>query len=217
MKTTNFAFLAFALAALPACSSNTTMDSVGASNTTPDSGESSEAAAVSLGGANPAGTAGDDQTPPTTNGTEVEAWLAAGSYRSWNCEASSHPQMKVSPHGTNRICSNAKSAAFAGDSGEERPMGTAAVKELLDDASKLVGYAVYVKTKPASEGGAGWYWYERVPLTSMAPNTLGVVADGLGSEGRANAICVGCHAGAGTNADHTTLGSSDFVYTQVRP
>jgi len=94
-------------------------------------------------------------------------------------------------------------------------VGTAAVKELFDDASKLVGYAVYVKTNAASEGGAGWYWYERVPLTSMAPNTQGIVADGPGASGPAKAICVGCHAGAGSNADHTTLGSSDFVYTQV--
>jgi hypothetical protein len=67
-----------------------------------------------------------------------------------------------------------------------------------------------------SDGGAGWYWYERAPLSSAPPHdSAGVVADGLGTEGAAKNICVGCHAAAGSNPDHTVLGSSDFVYTQV--
>jgi hypothetical protein len=169
-----------------------------------------------LGVKNPMGMRGDAQTPPTTNGADVEAWLAQGSYQDWKCESSSHPQMKVSPHGQNRICSNSLTADFTGAVGTERPVGSAAVKELYDDSESLVGYAAYVKTQATSDGGAGWYWYERVPLNSAAPHdSKGVVADGLGSAGTANTICVGCHSGAGSNADHTVLGSSDFVYDQI--
>lgn len=176
---------------------------------------SDAAAAASLGGVNPTPTAGDAQNPPTSNAAAVEAWLAQGTYKAWACETVAHAQMKVSPHGKNRICSNTVTASFTGKVGDERPIGSAAVKELYDDTDTLVGYAVYAKVKPTSDGGASWYWYERVPTTSMAPNTNGVVADGLGSEGRALSICVGCHAAAGTNDDHTVLGSSDFVYDQI--
>jgi hypothetical protein len=187
---------------LPACGSDAMNNSAGAT--------------VDLGTKNPAGMPGDAQTPPTTNGTDVEAWLAQGSYKSWKCETSSHPQMKVSPHGQNQICSNTLAASFTGAVGSERPVGTAAVKELYDDTGALVGYAAYVKTKTTSAGGSNWYWYERVPLSSAVPhNSKGIVADGLGSSGAANTICVGCHTAAGSNADHTVLGSSDFVYDQI--
>jgi len=186
---------------LPACSSDSTM-----ATTESDS----------LGGKNPDGKAGDDQTPPSTNAADVEAWLAKGSYKAWNCETSSHPQMKVSPHGQNKICSNDLTAKFAGAVADERPVGSAAVKELYDDSMALVGYAVYVKTKATSDHGNNWYWYERVPLASAVPhNSAGVVADGIRTEGQALAICVGCHSAAGSNSDHTVLGSSDFVYDQI--
>src|SRR5882724_4281322 len=84
--------------------------------------------------------AGDAQTPPTTSGADVETWLKAGSYKGWSCETVSHPQLKVSPHGQNRICSNDLIASFTGTG--ERPKGSAAVKELLDDSDAVVGYAV---------------------------------------------------------------------------
>jgi hypothetical protein len=129
-----------------------------------------------------------------------------------------HPQLKVSPHGYNRVCSNDLAAGFTGDVGDERPVNTAAVKELYDDASKLVGYAVGVKVKSKSAGGDAWYWYERVPLDSAAPHDKdGVVADGLGSAGAAKSICVGCHAGAGSDATHSVTASSDYVYLQAAP
>lgn len=169
-----------------------------------------------LGAKNPDGSAGDDQTPPTTNGADVEAWLKKGDYKSWACETVDHPQLKVSPHGQNRVCSNMLAASFAGAVEDERPVGTASVKELLDDDSKLVGYAVGVKIDDKSDSGANWYWYERVPLDSPAPHdSTGVVADGLGSSGTAQSICVGCHAGAGSNDAHAVMGSSDYVYLQV--
>ena len=137
-----------------------------------------------LGAPNPDGAPGDAQTPPTTNGADVEAWLKQGDYKKWTCETAEHSQLKVSPHGHNRVCSNDLAANFTGDVGDERPVNTAAVKELYNDASKLVGYAVGVKIKAKSAGGDAWYWYERVPLDSGAPHDRnGVVADGLGSAG----------------------------------
>jgi hypothetical protein len=179
--------------------------------------DDSASSANELGAPNPHGAAGDSETPPTTNGDDVEAWLKKGDYKKWTCETVDHPQLKVSPHGQNRVCSNALAAAFAGDTSAERPVGSAAVKELLDDDSKLVGYAVGVKIDDKSDGGKNWYWYERVPLDSAAPhNAKGVVADGLGSAGAAQSICVGCHAGAGSNDAHSVMGSSDYVYLQAK-
>jgi hypothetical protein len=170
-----------------------------------------------LGARNPDGMEGDAQTPPTTNGAAVEAWLEKGDYKSWTCETVAHAQLKVSPHGFNRVCSNDKATSFTGGVNDERPVNTAAVKELYDDTSKLVGYAVGVKIKASSDGGNGWYWYERVPLDSAAPHDEnGVVADGLGSAGAAKNICVSCHAGAGSDAMHDITGSADFVYLQAK-
>src|SRR6185295_8288018 len=88
----------------------------------------------------------------------------------------------------------------------EWPEGSAAVKELHASATSTtpIGYAVYLKQAPDSAGGANWYWYERVPLTSEAPHDAnGVVADGRGGDGTAKSICVGCHAAAGADPAHT--------------
>lgn len=162
--------------------------------------------------------AGDAQTPPSTNGADIETWLASGAYQDWACETVEHPQLKVSPHGYNRVCSNALSASFDGDADDERPIGSASVKELYDDASNLVGYATSLKLTNHSDGGRNWYWYERVPLDGPAPHDpQGVVADGLGDSGPAKSICVGCHAGAASDAQHSVAGSSDYVYLQVMP
>jgi hypothetical protein len=188
---------------LPGCGS----DSMSSGSMTSD---------TTLGASNPAPLTSDDQTPPSTNGKDVEAWLATGKYMSWACEMDSHAAMKVSPHGQNKICSNNLVANFSGATGSERPVGSAAVKELYDDAAALVGYAVYVKVKPTTAGGANWYWYERVPLTSAAPhNSMGVVADGLGSAGTAQTICVGCHAAAASDDAHSVTKSGDYVYDQI--
>ena len=148
------------------------------------------------------------QLPPTTGGADVEAWLKLGSYKDWSCETTSHPQIKVSPHGKNRICSNDLIAGFTGAVGDERPKGSAAVKELYDDSDALVGYAVSVKLQETSDGGKNWYWYERTPT--------GVVADGTGDAGTPKSICVSCHAGAGSDATaHSVNKSGDYVYDVI--
>jgi hypothetical protein len=157
------------------------------------------------------------QTPPMGR-VAVEAWLATAQYRSWHCETAVHEARSPSPHGFNLICSNDLIADNAAGT-DAWPQGAAAVKELYAGAGDTtpVGYAVYLKVDADSAGGANWYWYERVPLDHPAPHDAnGVVADGMGSSGPAMTICVGCHAGAGTDAAHTpSAGGRDQVYTPV--
>jgi hypothetical protein len=164
------------------------------------------------------GAGGSASSVPPMGTAAVEAWLTAGSYRQWRCEPAVHAARAPSPHGFNRICSNDAIAANAGGTAAW-PQGAAAVKELHADAASTtpIGYAVYLKTASDSAGGANWYWYERVPLNDPAPHdSAGVVADGLGNAGPAMQICVGCHAGAGSDAAHTpTPGGRDQVYTPV--
>lgn len=147
---------------------------------------------------------GDEQTPPTTSANDLEAWLENGDYKSWACETVEHAQLKVSPHGFNRVCSNELAATFSGAVGDERPVGTASIKELYDDAATLVGYAMSMKMAASSDSGKNWFWYERLEKAT--------VANGLGVRG-----CVGCHSAAGSDAGHEITGSSDYVYLQVDP
>lgn len=163
---------------------------------------------------------GDAQTPPIGR-VAVEAWLTAGasSYKTWASEPTVHASRDPSPHGFNRIYSNALIADNAAGTAAW-PEGAASVKELYADQASTtpIGVAVYLKLAADSGGGANWYWYERVPLDSEAPHdTNGVVADGDGGSGPAKDICVGCHTGAGTDPAHTpTPGGRDQVYTPVR-
>jgi hypothetical protein len=130
---------------------------------------------------------------PPTSAAEMAAWLAAGSYLQWNCETSPQKGRLSSPHGTNRICSNASLAAS--DSGAY-PVGSAGVKELYS-GDKIIGYAVYLKVA-AGEGAATWYWYEKIGSS--------IIADGIGDKGSAKSTCVSCHAGA----------PRDHVFIQVK-
>lgn len=134
--------------------------------------------------------------PPTTGAADIERWLATGAYRAWRCEAERHAARPGSAHSANRICTNERLSASEGAG--EFPVGSAAVKELFNNAGALTGYAVSVRVREGG-GGAGWYWYER-----LAPGR--VVADSTGERGGARTICVSCHDGA----------PRDQVYTVVR-
>lgn len=142
-------------------------------------------------------------TPPM-GAAALEAWLADGTYEEWQCEEAPHAARSPSPHGVNRICSNALiSDNAAGDT--DWPKGAAAVKEIYAAAGdeRPIGYAVYLKTASDSDDGANWYWYERI-----GGNTT---ADGLGEQ-----QCVSCHVAAGADAAHTpSPGGRDQVYTPV--
>ncbi len=145
---------------------------------------------------------GTADLPATGATAEVRAWLAKGDYKTgtWKCEPAPHAARSPSPHGMNRICSNATLSAH----GEgEFPVGSAAVKELFGDDGKIIGHAIYRKVAPG--GGASFYWWEDMNGTEAA--------NGMGDTGTAKSICVGCHAGAGSDAMHS---GHDQVYTQVR-
>lgn len=159
-----------------------------------------------------AGDEGEDEMQLPPRGAEtVEAWIADGFYLDWACEPEPHAARSPSPHGVNRICSNAALAAH-GDG--EYPVDAASVKELYaDDMTTIVGYAVARHVSAGTDGG-DWYWYERVPADHPAPHDAnGVVADALGTGGPAKDICVSCHSAAGADEAHA---GHDFVYTQVR-
>lgn len=163
-------------------------------------------AAAADGGAAAAGgpvNAGTSDLPATGTDAEVRAWLATDEYKggTWKCEEAAHAARSPSPHGMNRICSNAALSAH-GDG--EFPVGAAAVKELYDTTGKtVIGHAVYRKL--GAGAGASFYWWE--------DNTGSTVANGTGDEGSPKTVCVSCHSGAGTDPNHS---GHDFVYTQVK-
>jgi hypothetical protein len=211
--------------ALAACGGDDDDDNSGTKGTGGSSGSGATGGSGGSGatggsggsGGSGGGGMGDAQTPP--QGVDaIKAWLATGSYKSWACEGERHEFRPPSPHGFNRICSNdVLSAAASGT--DDWPVGSAGVKELYANETDAapVGYAVYLKTKADSAGGANWYWYEDVPLDSPVPHDArGVVADGFGDAGPAKTICVGCHAAAGADDEHTpSPGGRDQVYTPV--
>jgi hypothetical protein len=140
------------------------------------------------------------QTPPM-GAAALEAWLATGAYKDWQCEEQAQERGPF-PHGVNRICSNATISSEARGSGDW-PDGAASVKEIfeaLGDAEPI-GYAVLLKTAADGAGGDNWYWYERVADTTYA--------DGLGV-----ALCVDCHETAGSTTD-ALPGARDMVFTPL--
>lgn len=142
----------------------------------------------------------DPQVPPG-NAKGMAAWLAAweeeGWESEWSCEAT--PTAKTDgaaaihvhndSDGKNRVCSN--QALANAEAGSELPKGAAGVK--------FVGDKIYVtvKVEADSDEGNGWYWY----------------APGGSPEGVGIAECTGCHAAAGSDADHPGFG--DFAYFRV--
>ncbi|HSN98309.1 MAG TPA: hypothetical protein VLS89_08420 [Candidatus Nanopelagicales bacterium] len=163
----------------------------------PGGGGGSGGAGGAGGGAGGGGQS-DSQTPPM-GAVAVEAWLAEGHYLSWACETDEHEARPPGAHGANRICSN-DLLSGAGDTGDY-PEGAATVKELWDAVGgQIRGYAVMLKVQPDSDGGAGWYWYERIGSTEYA--------DGPGV-----GLCAGCHQDADATFAPT---ARDFVFTQVK-
>ena len=179
-------------------------------------GDTAAAAAICVGCHNAAGSdvdhpgqdnvytrvpADPSQTPPVTGETSLSDWLTAGHYLNWACESTVHDQRSPSPHGKNRICSNALLSGHG--TADEYPVGAAAVKELYNPAGDTVtGYAVSRHTS-AGTTGANWYW-------AIPGAVSGVGLPGSGAE----MMCVGCHTAAGSDAQHS---GHDMVYVQVTP
>jgi hypothetical protein len=182
--------------------------SAGCADDSEDSNDSKDSREAAGSKSEPGAQMQSSQRPPQ-GAAAVEAWLKKGEYKDWQCESGVHAARSPSPHGFNRICSNDAISSRATDDGAW-PEGAAGVKELYDsaDSKSPMGYSVYLKTADDSEGGAKWYWYERIGDQT--------VADGFGSSGPAKAICVACHAAAGSDDAHTpSAGGRDQVYTPV--
>ncbi len=127
-------------------------------------------------------TGATQELPPRDSAEHLEAWLLAGSYKTWAAESGVHPS--TGPHGGNvRTFVNAVALASLAAKNPEHPQDAATVKELYGASlDQVVGYAVTVKTAPDSQGGATWYWYERIDATTYGDD-LGV------------GLCTGCHGG----------------------
>jgi len=198
----------FPLAAVAACSGGGSSSS-GTGGMTTTSSTSSSSTTTSSG----MGTGGGVSQTPPQGAANLQPWLAAGYYKSWHCQTAPHPPggpaAFMSPHMTNRICTN---DVLAAASTPPWPEGAAAVKEIYPDmdagvdASAPFGYAVYLKTAADSMGGANWYFYEDNPAIG------GVVADGPGTTGVPLMVCVGCHGESGADGGP---GAGDFVWTKV--
>ncbi|MEO8706559.1 MAG: hypothetical protein ABI867_41420 [Kofleriaceae bacterium] len=132
----------------------------------------------------------DDPELPARGHEDIHAWLDAGFYQSWQCEAEPHPARPDSGHSTNRICTNAVLAAATGEG--PYPVGSAAVKEVFD-GDEIAVYAVYRKVADGA-GGDTWYWYEGSP-------------DNVIANGQGDGTCTGCHGRA----------PRDFVYVRATP
>jgi len=121
---------------------------------------------------------------PPTDSAALLGWLQAGGYRKWARESSPHKSLGPHPVQVVAYLNPPLDKSLAAGAAAH-PKGAAAVKELLDAAGKLTGWAVSVKTSSDSDGGKGWYWYEILGTTASG----NVVA-------RANGVplCFGCHA-----------------------
>jgi len=122
-------------------------------------------------------------TPPT-EGAALLKWLQSGAYKAWPKESAAHRSM--GEHKTLvQTYLNPTVDKSLGAKAKEHPRGSAAVKELMDPAGKLSGWAVAVKTAEQGEGAKGWFWYE-IFGTSPGSSIL--------ANGQAVPLCVGCHA-----------------------
>jgi hypothetical protein len=140
------------------------------------------------------GTATSDPQLPPTGKAAMGQWLVDQPYTDWSCEPAPHPSRNGSPHGNNRICSNAK---LAGSTSPLYPAGAATVKELLNADGSVAGHSVLRKLEDGA-GGSTWYFFEQFEGKNYADG-----ADSL--------ACSGCHARAGTGG----LPGKDFVFVQV--
>ena len=121
---------------------------------------------------------------PPTEGAALFKWLQSGAYKAWPKESAAHRSMGEHKTLVQTYLNPAVDTSL-GAKAKEHPRGSAAVKELMDAAGKLSGWAVAVKTAELGDGAKGWFWYE---ILGTTPGS-GVVANG-----QAVPLCVSCHA-----------------------
>jgi hypothetical protein len=120
-----------------------------------------------------------------TKPVKLFRFLKAGKYLSYKHESSVHESGSHS--GRTRVYVNPLLFKSLKQGKSKHPVGAAAVKELYDPSGdQLIGWAVMVKVKKNSNGGAGWYWYETFDTEDP---------DNFSTSGRGASQCVGCHSG----------------------
>lgn len=135
-----------------------------------------------MGGSGGAGGGNAGLVP--SNGAELFLWLQAGNYMALKAESGKHAS--TGPHGGNVLTFVNPILFDALTAGSTNfPVGSAAVKELWGNGSKLLGWAVFVKIQADSANGNGFYWYENYSTTDPS----NPVADGTGV-----GLCTGCHS-----------------------
>lgn len=112
----------------------------------------------------------------------IQAWLAAGEYLDWERH---DPPPGPDMSGGSRVYLSPELAASLRSGAPAHPVGSAAVREIVDPegASGLLGFA-YLHKLEAEAGPEGWLFYEVFDVTAEAAP---LVAE-RGSTG-----CVGCH------------------------
>ncbi len=122
-----------------------------------------------------------------TNPDDLFAFLREGKYKSWASE--SNVRLTDAPHDEHvRTFLNAILDESMTTGNGDHPAGSAAVKEMYDEAKNLSGWAVSVKVKGDSDGGKNWYWYE--VTSTMDPAQI--VVEGMGPK-----LCISCHRRGG--------------------
>lgn len=122
------------------------------------------------------------------------AFLAAEEYAGWAKEADYHES--AGPHGKSvRVYYGPLAAQALLTGAGTFPKGAAAVKE-LESGGSVYGWSVWIKVEDATDGGNGFFWYERVQK-----DDAGVAVYG---NARGSGDCVGCHRG-GMDFDLSTL------------
>ena len=178
----------------PGSATSTSGTSSSASSGLGGSGSGSTSATGSGTGGGGTGGAATQSEVPTSSPEAVFAYLKSGAYTSFPAESAIHPS--TGPHGGSvrtYLTPALKASLEAGNA--VHPLHAAVVKELYGSGATVVGWAVAVKTKAASDGGNGWYWYE-IYSTTNPSNPIGA-ANGV-------ALCVNCH-----------VAGKDFILTPI--
>jgi len=123
------------------------------------------------------------------------AFLERKQYADWSKETEVHPS--AGPHGAGVRVYYSPNAAVALQHGARTfPVGAASVKELITSDGALYGYSVWVKVQDDSDGGNGFFWYERIRRSHGS--------DAVYGNARGSRVCVDCHS-AGNDYSLSTL------------
>jgi hypothetical protein len=112
----------------------------------------------------------------------VQAWLYAGSYLEWERY---DPEPGPGMTGGARVYVSPELAASLRAGASVHPIGSAAVREIIDaeQPEQMLGWALLHKLE-SEGGGEAWFFYE---VFSTEPDAAPLVAE------RGAAGCVGCH------------------------